>query len=106
MDDPRDVDAAAASASQIVAFRRQEIEGILSYDEQVFMAEGSAASRAAQKEALAGMIHAKKTGESMRAAVDACRGLALDDPRRAANVRDAIEELDTESRKSKELAER
>eukprot|EP00629_Pelagomonadales_sp_RCC1024_P000531 CAMPEP_0119277994 /NCGR_PEP_ID=MMETSP1329-20130426/18268_1 /TAXON_ID=114041 /ORGANISM="Genus nov. species nov., Strain RCC1024" /LENGTH=521 /DNA_ID=CAMNT_0007278491 /DNA_START=166 /DNA_END=1728 /DNA_ORIENTATION=+ len=86
--------------------RLQEIEGILSYDEQVFMAPGSAASRAAQKEALAGMIHAKKTGESMRAAVDAVRGLALDDPRAAANCRDAVLDLDYAARKSKELAER
>ena len=86
--------------------RLQEIEGILSYDEQVFLAEGSMASRAAQKETLAGVIHDKRTGAAMRASVDAVRGLEFDDRRVAANVRDAVAAFDKEARKSKELAER
>jgi len=86
--------------------RLQEIEGILSYDEQVFLAEGSMASRAAQKETLAGVIHDKRTGAAMRAAVDAVRGLEFDDRQVAANVRDAVAAFDKEARKSKELAER
>ena len=86
--------------------RLQEIEGILSYDEQVFLSEGSMASRAAQKETLAGVIHEKRTGAEMRAAVDGVRGADFDDARIAANVRDAIESYDKEARKSRDLAER
>ena len=70
------------------------------------MSEGSAASRAAQKEALAGVIHEKRTSARMAEVIDAARGLKLDDARENANVRDAIEGFDVESRKSKDLAER
>ena len=86
--------------------RLEEVSGILSYDEQCFMSEGSAASRAAQKEALAGVIHEKRTSARMAEVIDAARGLQLDDARENANVRDAIEGFDVESRKSKDLAER
>jgi hypothetical protein len=86
--------------------RLEEVSGILSYDEQCFMSEGSAASRAAQKEALAGVIHEKRTSTRMAEVIDAARGLKLDDARESANVRDAIEGFDVESRKSKDLAER
>ena len=88
--------------------RLEEVSGILSYDEQCFMSEGSAASRAAQKEALAGVIHEKRTSARMAEVIDAARGLKLDalDARESANVRDAIEGFDVESRKSKDLAER
>ena len=86
--------------------RLEEVSGILSYDEQCFMSEGSAASRAAQKEALAGVIHEKRTNARMAEVIDAARGLKLDDAREQANVRDAIEGFDVESRKSKDLAER
>ena len=86
--------------------RLEEVSGILSCDEQCFMSEGSAASRAAQKEALAGVIHEKRTSARMAEVIDAARGLQLDDARESANVRDAIEGFDVESRKSKDLAER
>ena len=86
--------------------RLEEVSGILSYDEQCFMSEGSAASRAAQKEALAGVIHEKRTSARMAEVIDAARGLTLADAREQANVRDAIEGFDVESRKSKDLAER
>ena len=86
--------------------RLEEVSGILSYDEQCFMSEGSAASRAAQKEALAGVIHEKRTSARMAEVIDAARSLTLDDARENANVRDAIEGFDVESRKSKDLAER
>ena len=42
----------------------------------------------------------------MAEVIDAARGLKLDDAREQANVRDAIEGFDVESRKSKDLAER
>ena len=42
----------------------------------------------------------------MAEVIDAARGLTLDDARENANVRDAIEGFDVESRKSKDLAER
>ena len=86
--------------------RLEDVSGILSYDEQCFMSEGSAASRAAQKEALAGVIFEKRTSPRMAEVIDAARGLKLDDTREQANVRDAIEGFDVESRKSKDLAER
>jgi len=86
--------------------RLEEVSGILSYDEQCFMSEGSAASRAAQKEALAGVIFEKRTSTRMAEVIDAARGLQLDDAREQANVRDAIEGFDVESRKTKDLAER
>lgn len=83
-----------------------EVEGVLSYDEQVFMPAGAAESRSAQKAALAKVLHEKRTGAEMRAAIDAVRGIELDDPRQRANVRDAIEDFDKSARKSVELAER
>ena len=83
-----------------------EVEGVLSYDEQVFMPAGAAESRSAQKAALAKVLHEKRTGAEMRAAIDAVRGIALDDPRQRANVRDAIEDFDKSARKSVDLAER
>ena len=86
--------------------RLEEVSGILSYDEQCFMSEGSAVSRAAQKEALAGVIFEKQTSPRMAEVIDAARGLQLDDAREQANVRDAIEGFDVESRKTKDLAER
>ena len=61
--------------------RLEEVSGILSYDEQCFMSEGSAASRAAQKEALAGVIHEKRTSTRMAEVIDAARGLTLADAR-------------------------
>ena len=66
--------------------RLEEVSGILSYDEQCFMSEGSAASRAAQKEALAGVIHEKRTSARMAEVIDAARGLQLDDARENASV--------------------
>jgi carboxypeptidase Taq len=85
-----------------------EVEGVLSYDEQVFMPPGAAASRSTQKAALAKVLHEKKTGAEMRAAIDAVRGVEaeLSDERARANVRDAIEAFDKEARKSAELAEK
>ena len=47
-----------------------EIQGILGYDEQVFMPAGAAASRAAQKGALAKIIHDKSTSTEMRDAIE------------------------------------
>ena len=77
-----------------------EVEGILSYDEQVFMPAGAAESRAAQKAALAKIVHEKRTGAEMREAIESVRGLQLDDPRQQANVRDAIEDFDKSARKA------
>eukprot|EP00966_Prymnesium_polylepis_P120252 2778828-Prymnesium_polylepis.2 len=84
-----------------------EVNGILSYDEQCFMPPGAAASRAAQKAALAKVIHQARTGTDMQAAIDAVRGCEdeLDDPKARANVRDAVDAFDKEARKSAKLAE-
>ena len=51
-----------------------EIQGILGYDEQVFMPPGAAASRAAQKGALAKILHDKSTGSEMKDAIEGVRG--------------------------------
>jgi len=85
-----------------------EVEGILSYDEQVFMPPGAAAARSAQKAALAKIVHEKRTGKEMREAINGVRGCEaeFDDLRMRANVRDAVEAFDKEARKSVELAER
>mmetsp|Transcript_67069 Transcript_67069/g.111515 ORF Transcript_67069/g.111515 Transcript_67069/m.111515 type:complete len:544 (+) Transcript_67069:68-1699(+) len=83
-----------------------EVQGILGYDEQVFMPSGAAAARAAQKATMAKIIHEKSTGEEMRKAIDSMRGVELDDQRQCANVRDAIDEFDKAARKSVELTER
>ena len=84
-----------------------EIDGILGYDEQCFMPAGAASSRAAQKAALAKVIHQARTGPEMKMAVDAVRDCAdqLADPKARANVRDAVDAFDKEARKSAELAE-
>ena len=55
---------------------------------------------------MAGVIHEKRTSARMAEVIDAARGLTLADARENANVRDAIEGFDVESRKSKDLAER
>jgi len=83
-----------------------EIQGILGYDEQVFMPPGAAASRAAQKGALAKILHDKSTGVEMKEAIDGVRGRAdeFDDARIRANIRDAVDGFDKEARKSSEMA--
>ncbi len=85
-----------------------EIQGILGYDEQVFMPPGAAASRANQKGALAKVLHDKSTGAEMKAAIDALRGREseFDDARVRANIRDAVSSFDKEARKSSELAQK
>ena len=55
----------------------QEINGILGYDEQVFMPPGAAAARAEQKATLAKLIHEKSTGDEMRAAIEGVRGIEV-----------------------------
>lgn len=86
--------------------RLEEIEGLLSYDEQVFMSPGSAAARAAQKEALASLVHEKRTGDAMRAAVDGVRGATFADARASANARDAVVAFDRAARKPAAMAAR
>ena len=78
-----------------------EIQGILGYDEQVFMPPGAAASRASQKGALAKILHDKSTGSDMKEAVEGVRGREheFDDVRVRANIRDAVEGFDKEARK-------
>jgi len=105
--------ATAASYDNLKALLREvnslsEVSGILGYDEQVFMPPGAAASRSAQKAALAKVLHEKKTGEQMRVAIDQVRGKEAEfsDARVRANVRDAVDAFDKETRKSAELAER
>ena len=85
-----------------------EIQGILGYDEQVFMPPGAAASRAKQKGALAKILHDKSTGTEMREAIDGVRGREedFDDVRVRANIRDAVDAFDKEARKSSELAQK
>ncbi|KAJ1461188.1 M32, carboxypeptidase Taq metallopeptidase peptidase [Pelagophyceae sp. CCMP2097] len=85
-----------------------EIEGILSYDEQVFMPPGAAQSRAAQRAALAGIIHDKRTGAAMQGVVEQCRGLDTSKMtlKAKANVRDALEAFDVEALKSRDLCEK
>ena len=85
-----------------------EVEGILTYDEQVFMPPGAAKSRSDQKAALAKVVHEMRTGADMREAINGVRGTEdeFSDPRARANIRDAVEAFDKEARKSSELAER
>lgn len=85
-----------------------EIQGILGYDEQVFMPPGAAASRAKQKGALAKILHDKSTGTEMREAIDGVRGREedFDDVRVRANIRDAVDAFDKEARKSSDLAQK
>lgn len=67
-----------------------EISGILSWDEQVMMPDGSAASRGKQKAALAAVLHDKKTSAELRDAIAAAKGdvSSLDEFQKAV-VRDA-----------------
>jgi Zn-dependent M32 family carboxypeptidase len=85
-----------------------EIQGILGYDEQVFMPAGAAASRAMQKGTLAKILHDKSTGAEMRAAIEGVRGREadFDDARVRANIRDAVDSYDKDARKPSELAQR
>uniref|UniRef100_A0A7S0JK37 Carboxypeptidase Taq n=1 Tax=Calcidiscus leptoporus TaxID=127549 RepID=A0A7S0JK37_9EUKA len=85
-----------------------EVQSILGYDEQVFMPDGAAASRAAQKGALAKILHDKSTGSEMKEAIEGVRGREadFDDPQIRANIRDAVDSYDKEARKSSALAQR
>ena len=85
-----------------------EIQGILGYDEQVFMPPGAAMARASQKGALAKILHDKSTGPEMKEAIEGVRGREdeFDDVQIRANIRDAVDAFDKEARKSSELAQR
>lgn len=85
-----------------------EIQGILGYDEQVFMPPGAAQSRATQKGTLAKILHDKSTGVEMKEAVDGVRGreAEFEDAQIRANIRDAVDAFDKEARKSSELAQK
>ena len=84
-----------------------EIQGILGYDEQVFMPPGAGASRAAQKGTLAKIIHDKSTGVEMKEAIDGVRGrdAEFEDAQIRANIRDAVDAFDKEARKSSGASE-
>mmetsp|Transcript_13911 Transcript_13911/g.23064 ORF Transcript_13911/g.23064 Transcript_13911/m.23064 type:complete len:554 (+) Transcript_13911:121-1782(+) len=104
---------ATQSYSQLKSLLREvsalsEIQGILGYDEQVFMPKGAAASRAAQKGALAKILHDKSTGSEMKEAIEGVRGREadFDDPQVRANIRDAVDSYDKEARKSSALAQK
>eukprot|EP00903_Cladosiphon_okamuranus_P009155 g8748.t1 len=90
------------------------IQGLLSWDEQVMMPAGGAASRANQKTALAAVIHEKQVdpalGDLLRQLQieiekqgDAASELSAEE---AAVVRDALRDFNHETRKSAELAAR
>ena len=85
-----------------------EIQGILGYDEQVFMPPGAAQSRAAQKGTLAKIIHDKSTGVEMKEAIEGVRGRELEfsDAQVRANIRDSVDAFDKEARKSSVLAQK
>jgi len=104
---------AAASYDQLKSLLREvsalsEIQGILGYDEQVFMPPGAAAARATQKGALAKILHEKSTGSEMKEAIEGVRGREdeFEDARVRANIRDAVDGYDKEARKSSTLAQR
>ena len=87
-----------SSDYKIVASKLKEITqleaigGLLGWDEMTMLPEGSSASRGAQKEALAGVIHEKKTSEELGALLkslyDAGDSAELSDVAKA-NVRDS-----------------
>ncbi|CAM9329111.1 unnamed protein product [Ectocarpus sp. 4 AP-2014] len=88
------------------------IQGLLSWDEQVMMPAGGAASRANQKTALAAVIHEKKVdtglGDLLRQLQEEQKGEAASElsVHEAAVVRDAVRDYNHETRKSAELAAR
>lgn len=65
------------------------VSGILTWDEQVMMPTGAAASRGAQKAALAAVIHAKSTSAELGDAIAAAKKVSDLGVYEAANVRDA-----------------
>ncbi|CAM9896079.1 unnamed protein product [Ectocarpus sp. 6 AP-2014] len=88
------------------------IQGLLSWDEQVMMPAGGAASRANQKTALAAVIHEKKVdaglGDLLRQLQEEQEGEAASElsVHEVAVVRDAVRDYNHETRKSAELAAR
>lgn len=68
-----------------------QISGLLGHDEQVFMPPGAAASRAAQKAALAGVTYEKSVDAELGALIDrlAAKMDRIEDPVQRAVVRDA-----------------
>lgn len=65
------------------------ISGILGWDEQVMMPSGAAASRGAQKAALAAVLHDKATSAELAAAIQGAKEVSDLGPFERATVRDA-----------------
>jgi carboxypeptidase Taq len=83
------------------------VAGILSFDEQTVMAEGSSRARGQQKAALAGVIHEKSSSPTLEAAIVACEAtevLAFLSDFEKAVVRDARRDFAHTVRVSKEFS--
>lgn len=84
----------------------QGIEGLLGWDEMVMMPEGSAASRAAQKSALAGVVHEKVTDPEIGSLLADLKDAPGLDEWQAAVVREAARGYKKATALSKELTQR
>jgi len=80
------------------------IDAILGWDELVVMKEKSAESRAAQKAALASVIHQRQTSERLGELISSAEREGGLDPMQEASVRDARLKFDRKTRMPKELA--
>jgi len=113
--------ASARDAYEAVCERVREISrlegvaGLLNWDEQTMMPEGSAAARGAQKAALAACVHDKQTDAALGAALEAAEAAlsaaAASEPSplneyERASLRDARRSYDLTRRTSRELAAR
>eukprot|EP00171_Calliarthron_tuberculosum_P003187 IDg3187t1 len=80
--------------------------GILGWDEQTMMPNGSSEARGRQKAAIAGVSHEKSTSAELGKAIAACEEVIdkLPNEYARANVRDARKSYDEKTKVSKTLA--
>ena len=82
------------------------ISGLLGWDEMVMMPPAAAASRGAQKAALAGVLHERTTDPEIGRLLEKLDGVAFEDPYRTAAVREAKHDYQKATRITSSLAKR
>lgn len=101
---PQEFDELVAKLKEVQAL--SGISGLLGWDEMVMMPPAAAASRGAQKAALAGVLHERTTDPEIGRLLEKLDGVAFEDPYRTAAVREAKHDYQKATRITSSLAKR
>ncbi|KAK2078399.1 hypothetical protein QBZ16_003239 [Prototheca wickerhamii] len=101
---PKEFDELVAKLKEVQAL--SGISGLLGWDEMVMMPPAAAASRGAQKAALAGVLHERTTDPEIGRLLEKLDGVAFEDPYRTAAVREAKHDYQKATRITSSLAKR